>query len=88
LVDKNSYLLELARYIVLNPVRAGMVRSANAWPWSSYRVTVGQAVRPNWIHVDWLLTAFGRQKAHAIEAYKQFIKEGKRQASPWAQLKN
>ncbi|OUS09533.1 addiction module toxin RelE [Gammaproteobacteria bacterium 53_120_T64] len=87
-VDKNSYLLELARYIVLNPVRAGMVRSANAWPWSSYRATVGQAVRPNYLHVDWLLAAFGRQKTAAIEAYKQFIKEGKGQASAWAQLKN
>ena len=31
--DKHRYLLELARYIVLNPVRVGMVRSANAWPW-------------------------------------------------------
>ncbi|WP_459874236.1 transposase, partial [Endothiovibrio diazotrophicus] len=37
LVQKESYLLELARYIVLNPVRARMVRSAKDWPWSSYR---------------------------------------------------
>jgi len=37
LVQKENYLLELSRYIVLNPVRAGMVRSAKEWPWSSYR---------------------------------------------------
>jgi len=43
LVEKDSYLLELSRYIVLNPVRARMVRAARDWPWSSYRATVGQA---------------------------------------------
>ena len=37
LVQKDNYLLELSRYIVLNPVRAQMVRSAKDWPWSSYR---------------------------------------------------
>ena len=41
LVQKESYLLELARYVVLNPVRAGMVRSAKDWPWSNYRSTAG-----------------------------------------------
>lgn len=50
LVEKDSYLLELARYIVLNPVRAGMVRSAKDWPWSSYRATCGQIKPPNgWV---------------------------------------
>ena len=43
LVEKDSYLLELSRYIVLNPVRAHMVRSAKDWPWSSYRATAGFA---------------------------------------------
>ena len=37
LVDKESYLLELARYVVLNPVRAkGLVRTIDDWQWSSY----------------------------------------------------
>jgi hypothetical protein len=39
LVERNSYLLELCRYIFLNPVRAAMVRSVVDWPWSSYRAT-------------------------------------------------
>ena len=43
LVDKDEYLLELARYVVLNPVRAGVVRSARDWKWSSYRATAGQS---------------------------------------------
>jgi len=46
LVEKESYLLELARYIVLNPVRARMLHSASGWPWSSYRPTAGLAEIP------------------------------------------
>lgn len=88
LVDKEDYLLEVARYIVLNPVRARMVRSAKDWPWSSYRATVGQQVKPNWLSVEWLLSGFGRRKARAIEAYKQFVKEGKGQPCLWDQLSN
>lgn len=49
LVNKESHLLELARYIVLNPVRAAMVRSARDWPWSSYRATAGFAQGPAWL---------------------------------------
>ncbi|TYP87287.1 MULTISPECIES: transposase [Nitrosomonas] len=41
LVQKDAYLLKLARYIALNPVRAQMVRSAKARRWSSYRATAG-----------------------------------------------
>jgi hypothetical protein len=41
LVQKDAYLLELARYIALNPLRAQMVRSAKAWRWISYRATAG-----------------------------------------------
>ena len=88
LIDKSSYLLELARYIVLNPVRASMTRSAKDWPWSSYRATAGQQECPGWLRVDWLLAAFGRTKAKAIEAYRQFVSEGKGQPSPWQFLKN
>jgi len=88
LIDKESYLLELSRYIVLNPVRARMVHSAIEWAWSSYRETIGQQVKPDWLHSDWLLAGFGRKKSKAIDAYKQFVSEGKGQPSPWEQLKN
>lgn len=88
LIDKDNYLLEVARYIVLNPVRASMVRSARDWPWSSYRATVGQQRPPDWLKTEWLLAGFGRLKFQAIEAYKKFVREGKGQPSPWAQLRN
>ena len=88
LVEKDSYLLELVRYIVLNPVRAGMVRSAREWPWSSYRATIGQSKRPGFLNVDWVLAAFGKRKSLVIEKYKKFIFDGKGQASPWTRLQN
>lgn len=88
IVQKDSYLLELARYIVLNPVRARMIRSAKDWPWSSYRATAGVAERPQWLNTDWLLSTFGKRKSAAISAYCAFVLEGKNQPSPWDELKN
>ena len=88
LVEKQAYLLELARYIVLNPVRAGMVRKAKDWPWSSYRATVGQSASPSCLTTDWLLAAFGERKGEAIERYRRFVRAGKGQSSPWLLLHN
>jgi REP element-mobilizing transposase RayT len=88
IVQKDNYLLELSRYIVLNPVRARMVRSAKDWPWSSYRATVGQVQRPLWLNTDWILSAFGTRKAEASAAFSTFVSKGKKQPSPWEDLKN
>lgn len=49
LVDKEGYLLELTRYVVLNPVRAGMVAQPGQWSWSSYRAMVGEEASPEWL---------------------------------------
>ncbi len=87
LVEKESYLLELSRYIVLNPVRAEMVRSARDWRWSSYRATVGQVKGLPCLNVEWILGAFGNRRSVAIARYKKFVSEGKGQPSPWTQLK-
>lgn len=88
LVEKEAYLLELARYIVLNPVRASMVRSAAEWPWSSYRATVGYGSDLNALHTDWILAAFAERRGPAIESYERFVAEGKHQSSPWEHLCN
>jgi putative transposase len=88
LVDKNNYLLEVARYIVLNPVRAAMVRTANGWPWSSYRSMIGSVIAPEWLEVDWILAAFDQKKLTAITLYKQFVAEGKKRPPLWGELKN
>ena len=88
LVQKDAYLLELARYIVLNPVRAGMVRSAKDWRWSSYWAMVGQIQAPEWLHADGILATFSANKSEAIERYQNFVTQGKKQPKPWEQLKN
>jgi putative transposase len=86
LVERDSYLLELARYVVLNPLRARMVRRLENWPWSSYLATCGQTPVPEWLHIDWILAQFGRQRASAIRKYVEFVHEGARLPSVWTQL--
>ena len=88
LVQKESYLLELARYIVLNPVRAQMVRAAKDWPWSSYRATAGYKEPVKALRVDWILSAFASRKSTAMERYQKFVAEGKNQPKPWDLLRN
>lgn len=88
LVQKESYLLELARYIVLNPVRAQMVRSAKDWSWSSYRATAGFIKAEKWLTVNWILAAFSRRKAVAVQQYRTFVSAGRNQSKPWEELKN
>lgn len=87
-MQKEAYLLELARYIVLNPVRARMVRCARDWPWSSYRETSGQRSAPKWLKTDWILLAFGQKISLATRAYRLFVSQGKNSSSPWHELKN
>ena len=77
LVERESHLLELARYVVLNPVRATMVRSAKDWPWSSYRATSGQAKKPKYLTINWILAQFDSNRSRAITAYRKFVRQGK-----------
>lgn len=86
LVERDSYLLELARYVVLNPLRARMVKRLETWPWSSYLATCGQAPVLAWLQPDWILAQFGRQRAGAIRKYVEFVHEGARLPSVWTQL--
>jgi REP element-mobilizing transposase RayT len=76
LVQKDTHLLELCRYVVLNPVRAGIRRRVEDWPWSSYRATIGRMEKPAWLTTDWVLGQFGRRRGAAIRAYRRFVVEG------------
>jgi REP element-mobilizing transposase RayT len=87
LVEKDSYLLELARYVVLNPVRAGRVANAGEWPWSSYRAMTGARVPPPWLQPDWLLAQFGRVRGRARARYADFVRAGVVQPSIWQGLR-
>ena len=76
LVEKESYLLELSRYVVLNPVRAGMTKTVEEWQWSSYLSTIGKRPPPAWLEVEWLLSQFGLQRSRARDMYIDFVREG------------
>ena len=88
LVEKDSYLLELARYVVLNPVRARMVKDTAEWPWSSYRTMIGMASPPPWLKTDWLLGQFGTDRQQAIARYVDFVRAGVGLPTLWDKLHN
>ncbi len=88
LVEKDSYLLELARYVVLNPVRASMVSDAVQWPWSSYGAMVGANDAPAWLQTDWILGQFGSSRPAAIAHYVDFVRAGVGLPSIWSELRN
>jgi putative transposase len=76
LIDKDAYLLELCRYIVLNPVRAGIVDYPCEWLWSSWHNMVGSPATPNWLATDVLLKLFATNRKQAIIRYKLFVEAG------------
>jgi putative transposase len=76
-VDKDAYLRAVCRYIVLNPVRAGLVEHPRGWAWSSYRATAGEAPRPAFLTVDWVLSLRDTPvRAAAEDRYRRFIDAG------------
>ena len=88
LVQKEAYLLELSRYVVLNPFRAGMVESLNDWPWSSYPCVLGQHACPEWLDEDWLLGQFGKTRETARQNYTAFVLAGRGLLSPLEQVQH
>ena len=86
LVEKESHLLEVARYIVLNPVRAKMVRHPREWKWSSYRATSGELASAVFLTPNWLLEQFDPSLDRARQRYRQFVKDG-RGVSLWNDVK-
>ena len=85
-VEKEAHLLELCRYVVLNPVRAKMVPHPRQWAWSSYRATVGETGAPEWLTTDWVLGQFGQRVGLAQEKYRAFVAEGHGGGRPWDQV--
>ncbi|NMC95195.1 MAG: transposase [Syntrophorhabdus sp.] len=87
LVDKDSYLLELCRYVALNPVRAHMIEKPEDFRWSSYRSTAGFDKAPPFLVVDWLLAQFSSNRKRAESLYREFVLKGITQEAPWRELK-
>ena len=86
LVERESYLLELCRYIALNPVRAGIVDLPENYVWSSYLSIAGLASPKPWLTMDWILSQFDPQRINAQKAYAKFVELGIARDSPWSAL--
>jgi hypothetical protein len=87
LVEKDNHLMSLCRYVVLNPVRIGLIRRPEQWRWSSYRATIGLMKEPSFLTTDWILSQFDRRKRVAMGKYRRFVMEGIDKESPWETLK-
>jgi putative transposase len=86
LVEKDSHLLELCRYIVLNPVRAGMVTHPEDYRWSSFTSTAAPGKVPEFLFTDWVLAQFDRNRPVARIRYREFVLAGTTAESPWKRL--
>ncbi len=75
LIDADSYLLELVRYIHLNPVRAAVTTLPDDYPWSSHRAYANREVIP-WLTTGWVLSLLGSDAGRAVQRYEQFIVDG------------
>lgn len=87
-VQKDSHLLELSRYVVLNPIRAGIVTAPEHWRWSSYRGTQGLSAADSFLTCSWILSQFGGTTGDARKRYRSFVIEGMAKPDPpWGKLK-
>jgi hypothetical protein len=75
-VDKGAYFLELCRYVVLNPVRAGIVDRPEAWLWSSDRPAMGLDPVPSCLHADGLLENLDTDRRNARMHDRRFVRAG------------
>jgi hypothetical protein len=85
LVEKGPHLLNLCRYIVQNPVVAGLAPAVEDWLWSSYRATAGLAAAPEWLTDAWLLGQFAESEARARSLYREFVAR-EHAVQPWNAL--
>ena len=79
-LDHDSHLLELIRYLALNPVRAGLCRSPEQWSWSSYRYALGLPPKPDFLSTDFLLECFAIDQKLAPRRLREFVVAGLRRA--------
>jgi putative transposase len=76
-IQTDRHLLEACRYVVLNPIRAGLCSQPHEWRWSSYRATVGLDHPPRWLAVGEVLELFDAQPRRARAAFRSFVAEGR-----------
>lgn len=88
MIERQAHLLELARYVVLNPVRAQLVSAAASWKWSNHQALLGQVPLPDWLDGDWILSQFGNgPRERHVQAYDEFVEQGIGLPSPLCHLR-
>jgi len=87
LIQKESHLLEVCRYVVLNPVRAKAAKSIEDWKWSSYRATAGKDKSHPCLTTDWISGQFAKQKKTAEKKYKEFVEAEIGEKGIWEDVK-
>jgi len=87
LIQKDSHLLAVCRYVVLNPVRAKIVEAPEAWKWSSYLATAGNAKPHPCLTTDWVLGQFSRKREKAKKEYRQFVDWGLGEKTIWSEVR-
>lgn len=87
LIDRDTYYLDVLRYVVLNPVRAQIVPTPEEYEWSSHRAVIGAVPSPGWLAVDDVLAQFAADRDVARARYRCFVDAGNGvDHSPWADL--
>ncbi len=86
-IQKGSYLLEVCRYIVLNPVRASLVKEPGQWQWSSYAATAGEAKPSACLTTAWILEQFSERRGSAENEYRKFVRSGIGEGLIWEGVK-
>src|SRR4030067_1574628 len=79
LVEKDSYALELSRYIHLNPVRANLVRDPSRYCWSSYLAYIGREAKWGWLQRGFILGQMSEHERQAQRKYRRYVEEGIRE---------
>lgn len=74
IIDADTYLLQLVRYIHKNPERAGLVRDLHEYPWSSHKGYLSKAKKWDWLHKDLALSLLSKDSSTRIKHYKEFMK--------------
>ena len=87
LIQKESHLLEVCRYVVLNPVRARRVERPGEWEWSSYLATSGRGNLHPCLTPGWILGQFSKTREEAEKEYRQFVSRGIKEESIWTNVK-
>lgn len=88
LVERDTHLLALARYVVQNPVAAGLARAAADFRWSSYRATAGLEKAPEWLETAWTLEQLAPVRREAVKRFRQLANDPKAAAyAPWKEVR-